>query len=87
LGRVAGNGLVPVAPGVEKGALDGENAVKSGQKQRRTRRRLGFEQRNQLERQASGAEQATGGAGFVKGIEPVAGGCRILLPGGSCRSR
>ena len=44
-------------PGVEKAALDRQNPVKSGQKQRRTLRRVSLQQRNQLQRQTARAQQ------------------------------
>jgi hypothetical protein len=78
--RRAGSGLPPRAPGVEEGALGGQDAVKAGQKQRRSFERVVFKQRDQFEREPGGAEQAAGAAGLVKGREPVAEGRRILLP-------
>jgi hypothetical protein len=83
--RLALGSLAPLAPGVEEAALHGQNAVKSGQKQRRTLRRL-REQRNQLVRQAAGADQTPRPAGFVEGPKPAAEGRRILLPTGACRT-
>ena len=83
-GGLVESGLPPLAPGVEEGALDGQNAVKAGEKQRWALGLAGvgwiFEQRDQFERQAGWAEQVAGAAGFVEGREPAAEGRRILLP-------
>ena len=43
-------------------------------------RRVGFQQRNQLVRQAAGADQTFRPAGLVKGRQPAAEGRRVLLP-------
>ena len=96
-GWLAGSGFLPRAcgaPGVEEAALDGQNAVKAGEKERRApglggRWRLIFKERNQFQRQARRAEQVAGAAGFVKDREPGAEVLRILLPPGagtSCRN-
>ena len=83
--RLAFGCFIPLAPGVEEAALHGQNPVKSGQKQRRTLCCVRFEQRNQLLRQAAGANQTFRPACFVKGRQPAAEGRRILLPGGTGR--
>ena len=83
---VRSSDLPPLAPGIEDIALGGQDAVKTGQKQRRARWPGSvFKQRNQFERQTGGAEQVAGAAGFVEGCEPFAEGRRILLPAGSGR--
>ena len=83
-GRFALGSLAPRAPRVEEVALHRQNAVKTRQKQRRTLRRLREEQRNQLVRQAAGADQTPRPAGFVEAPKPAAESRRVLLPTGAC---
>src|SRR5208337_2048692 len=64
-----------------EGVLDGQDAVKAGEQKRRALGGVRFEQGDQLKGQTGGAEKVAGAAGFVEGLEPVAEGCRILLPG------
>src|ERR1035437_2933003 len=84
-GWLAFGSFLPRAPGCEEAALHGQNAIKSGQKQRRTLCCVSFEQRNQLVWQADGANQTFRPACLVKGRQPAAEGRRILLPGNAGR--
>ena len=59
-GGGAGDGLTPLAPGIEEGALDGQDSVEAGEQQGRAlgvvgRGRLGLEQSGQLHGEPRGA--------------------------------
>ena len=82
-GLLALGNFMPLAPRVEEVALHGQNAVEASQKQWLPLGALRVEQRNQLMRQAAGAEQVAGSAGFAKGRKPTAESTRVLLPGAS----
>ena len=83
-GRKGRHSFLPTSPGVEKAALEGENAVESGQKKGRALARIRFQHRNQFEGQPAGAEEVCADAGLVEGGEPGAEGRRVLLPRTSC---
>ena len=87
-GGLMESGFLPWAPGVEKGALDGQDAVKAGEQERRTVGLAGsgrgvLKERDQLEGQAGRTEQVAGAAGFVESGEPTAEGGCIVLPTGA----
>ena len=75
--------LAPLPPCVEKLPLNRQNAIKTREKQRRTRCRLCLKQRHQFEWQAAWAEQAAGAAELVESRKPTAESRRVLLPTGA----
>ena len=66
-GWLAYGSFVPLSPGVEKAALHGQNAVKSGQKQRRTLGGSAFSSGISSCGRRLGLIRLSGAAGFVKG--------------------
>ena len=63
--------------------MRGKNAVKADEEKGWARGGVRVEQGNQFKRQAARVDQVAGATGIVKGREPAAECCRILLPGGA----
>jgi hypothetical protein len=84
-GCQVGRGLIPFAPRVEYGALDGENAVESGKKEWRSVVADGsgnwiFKELKQFDWDAGWADETARAAVFVEYSEPPAERFCIILP-------
>ncbi len=83
-GRV-GRDFLPFSPGIEETALNGEDAVESGEKKGWAGAGCwrGIEKRDQFEGEAGRAEEVCGAASRFEGGEPGAEVFGVLLPAGA----